>query len=86
MLEFNYNDSVEDMLPCRERSHVIEAKSIKEKFKVIDVNGGEMLGDAGLFNQEAEKYRAVTRQDIQNTARELFAPHRKNTLYYLSKK
>ncbi len=46
----------------------------------------EMLGDAGLFNQEAEKYRAVTRQDIQNTARELFAPHRKNTLYYLSKK
>ena len=49
MLEFNYNDSVEDMLPCRERSHVIEAKSIKEKFKVIDVNGGEMLGDAGDY-------------------------------------
>jgi len=46
----------------------------------------EMLGDAALFNREAEKYRAVTRQDIQNTARELFAPHRKNTLYYLSKK
>ena len=46
----------------------------------------EMLGDASLFNQEADKYRAVTRQDIQHTARELFAPHRKNTLYYLSKK
>ncbi len=46
----------------------------------------EMLGDAALFNLEADKYRAVTRQDIQHTARELFAPHRKNTLYYLSKK
>ncbi len=46
----------------------------------------EMLGDAALYNREAEKYRSVTRQDIQNTARRLFAPHRKNTLYYLSTK
>ena len=46
----------------------------------------EMLGDADLFNREAEKYHLVTREDIQNTSRKLFAPHRKNTLYYLSKK
>ena len=54
--------------------------------KAMNLGYYEMLGDANLFNQEIDKYRQVTREDIQKTTRHLFAPHRKNTLYYLSKK
>jgi len=53
--------------------------------KAMNLGYYEMLGDAALFNQETEKYQSVTRADIQKTAQQLFAPHRKNTLYYLSK-
>ena len=54
--------------------------------KAMNLGYYEMLGDAGLFNQEIDKYRQVTRENILETSRQLFAPHRKNTLYYLSKK
>jgi predicted Zn-dependent peptidase len=54
--------------------------------KAMNLGYYEMLGDAGLFNQEIEKYKQVTRHDILNTSQKLFAPHRKNALYYLSKK
>ncbi len=52
--------------------------------KAMNLGYYEMLGDAMLFNLEAEKYRSVTRNDIRETARRLFAPHRKNKLCYLS--
>ncbi len=54
--------------------------------KAMNLGYYEMLGDAGLFNQEIDKYRQVTRENILETSQQLFAPHRKNTLYYLSKK
>lgn len=54
--------------------------------KAMNLGYYEMLGDAALFNKEINEYQSVTRDDIQNTATQLFAPNRKNTLYYLSKK
>ncbi len=54
--------------------------------KAMNLSYYEMLGDADLFNQEQEKYRQVTRESIRQQARKLFAPHRKNTLYYLAEK
>ncbi len=42
----------------------------------------EMLGDAGLFNREPERYRAVQVEDIRQTATNLFNPDKKNVLYY----
>ncbi len=52
--------------------------------KAMNLGYYEMLGDAALFNLEAEKYRSVTPNDIRETARRLFALHRKNKLCYLS--
>ncbi len=52
--------------------------------KAMNLGYYEMLGDAMLFNLEAEKYRSITRNDIRETAHRLFAPHRKNKLCYLS--
>jgi predicted Zn-dependent peptidase len=54
--------------------------------KAMNLGYYEMLGDANLFNRETERYQQVTREDILTTSRQLFAPHRKNTLYYLKKK
>jgi zinc protease len=45
----------------------------------------ELLGDAGLMNQELEKYNVVTEEDILNESRIIFRPENSNTLYYYSK-
>jgi len=42
----------------------------------------EMLGDAGLFNREPERYREVQVEDIRQTATSLFNSVKKNVLYY----
>ena len=54
--------------------------------KAMNLAYYEMLGDAAMFNNELDNYGSVTKERILDTAKKLFAPHRKNTLYYLSKK
>jgi predicted Zn-dependent peptidase len=45
----------------------------------------ELLGDAGLMNEELSKYQAVTPEMIQETARAIFDDNNRNTIYYYSK-
>jgi hypothetical protein len=45
----------------------------------------ELLGDAGLMNQELVKYQKVTPELIQQTAQQIFQDTNRNTLYYYSK-
>ena len=45
-----------------------------------------MLGDAELIITELEKYRAVTREDIQRVAKKYLVQSNSVTLYYLPKK
>jgi len=54
--------------------------------KAMGLSYFEMLGDAGLFNNEAKKYRSVTAQEIQNTMNEYFTEEKMNILYYKAKK
>lgn len=44
----------------------------------------ELLGDAGLFNREKDKYFAVTAEDISSFCRNIFREKNSNTLYYYS--
>ncbi len=46
----------------------------------------EMLGDAKLFNSEAERYQEVQADDIREAAAHLFNPVKKNVLYYKARK
>lgn len=41
------------------------------------------FGDANLINTEIERYRKVTRQDLQRAAREYFKPNSRVVLYWL---
>lgn len=45
----------------------------------------ELLGDAGMINDEIEKYRLVEKVDIKKVANEIFADENRSTLYYKSK-
>lgn len=54
--------------------------------KAMDLAYHELLGDAERINQEIEKYRRVTKDEIQKTASKIFNKKNSSTLYYLSKK
>jgi len=53
--------------------------------KAMDLAYQELLGDADRINQEIEKYRQVTLEDIKTTATKLFDVNNSSSLYYLSK-
>jgi predicted Zn-dependent peptidase len=44
----------------------------------------ELLGDADLFNNDREKYFAVTLEDVLNYSRKIFDVNNSNTLRYYS--
>ncbi len=44
----------------------------------------ELLGDANLINTELDKYRSVTKEEIQEVSKVIFAQSNSNTLYYYS--
>lgn len=46
----------------------------------------EMLGDADLINTEAERYNAITREELRQTATTIFSENNCSTLYYLAEK
>ncbi len=46
----------------------------------------ELLGDANLMNTEFDRYKAVTREAVQEAAVVIFDERNSNTLYYLAKK
>lgn len=53
--------------------------------KAMNLAYYEMLESASLLENEKEKYAAVTKEDIQQKAKEIFAKGKKNKLVYLSK-
>jgi zinc protease len=42
----------------------------------------ELLGDAGLINEELTKYHSITREDIRRYAQQIFDTNNCNTLHY----
>jgi predicted Zn-dependent peptidase len=44
----------------------------------------ELLGDAGLMNEEMKRYEGITAAQIQALAATVFRPENSNTLYYFS--
>ncbi|MBI9052204.1 MAG: insulinase family protein [Bacteroidales bacterium] len=82
-----------------EKIETRELEKVKNKFesvyqfgqistlnKATDLAYYELLGDANKINQEIEKYRSVSLEDIKTLAKNMFSPHNSSTLYYLSKK
>lgn len=54
--------------------------------KAIQLASFEILGDAGLINEQAINYEEVTSDDILQTARDILRPGNRNTLNYFSNK
>jgi predicted Zn-dependent peptidase len=54
--------------------------------KAMDLAYNELLGDADRINHEIEKYRSVSKEEIQLIASKMFRIDNSSTLYYLSKK
>jgi len=54
--------------------------------KAMDLAYHELLGDANRLNHEIEKYRSVSKDEIQHVASKMFKKDNSSTLYYLSKK
>jgi len=53
--------------------------------KALNFAIAELLGDADHVNHEAEKYLAVTTEQIQQQAKQIFRKENCSTLYYLAK-
>ena len=53
--------------------------------KALNFAIAELLGDADKVNHEAEKYLAVTTEQIQQQAKQIFRKENCSTLYYLAK-
>ena len=50
--------------------------------KAMNLGYFELLGDANLWNNELEVYRSITREDIRNTANNIFQTKNQNILIY----
>lgn len=65
-----------------EATHVFEESHYLNK--AMNLAMFETLGDAGMVNNETDKYRYVTPMDIQRVSREIFREENASVLYYLS--
>ena len=68
----------------------IESNLVFSKLSVLNkaMNLGyyEMMGDAARLNLEIENYRMVSREQIRETASQLFDENKRNTLFYTAQK
>ena len=53
--------------------------------KAMNLAFYELLGDANLINTELDTYLAVSKNDIQRVAKQIFREENSSTLYYLTK-
>jgi len=60
----------------------LEFSEISVLNKAMNLAYSELLGDAGLINREKDLYSAVTRESIQQTAKDIFRDQNCSTLYY----
>jgi predicted Zn-dependent peptidase len=54
--------------------------------KAMGLSFFEMLGDANLFNSEAERYNAITADELCQVATKVFSKNNCSTIYYLAEK
>jgi len=86
------NKIMSDTIADEELSKVKNKVESTIVFSEIDLSGralnlavAEYMGDANLINTELELYTKVTAKNIQQQAKEIFAPANCSTLYYMSK-
>jgi len=89
----------EILLTAKEKISEYELEKVKNKVeadllfneigyleKAIQLASYEILGDAGLINDQAINYERITTDDILLVAQKLFRPGNRNTLNYYSNK
>jgi predicted Zn-dependent peptidase len=54
--------------------------------KAMGLSFFEMMGDANLFNSEAERYNSITTDELCQVATKVFSNNNGSTLYYLAEK
>jgi zinc protease len=68
----------------------VEATQVFGRMNVLDkamnLAFAETLGDAGMVNEEVDKYRSVTAEKLRQVAGKLFRPQNCSTLIYKSQK
>lgn len=68
----------------------VEANLIFSRMSVLNkamhLGYYELLGDAALWNGEADAYGEVSKEMIKSTAGNIFQPHRTNTLFYSARR
>jgi predicted Zn-dependent peptidase len=65
-----------------ESSHLFAEMNVLDK--AMNLAFFELMGDADMINHEIEKYLAVTADDVQRLAKEVFRKTNCSSLHYLS--
>ncbi len=81
------NDGVDDreLEKCVNKFHAsLVFDNIGYQEKIQKLCEYELMGDAGLINNEVDRYRAVTCDDIRDVACRLFAPCNRSVLHYVA--
>lgn len=77
-------DELQKVKNKMEASHVFGEIEVLNKAANLAVS--ELLGDANMVNLEVDKYLAVTAEQIQEQAKQIFRKENCSTLYYKAKK
>jgi predicted Zn-dependent peptidase len=90
-IELEINDLAENYVENKELEKVknkiestIEFSEMNVLNKAMNLSYSELLGDAGLINQEKERYTSVTARMIRNTSEKLFRQNNCSTLHYFA--
>ncbi len=83
---------------CTEKIAERELEKVKNKFESNDLFSNinylnkatnlalfELMGDAGMINEEVERYRAVRIEELQSVASRVFDENNSSTIYYMKK-
>jgi hypothetical protein len=54
--------------------------------KAMNLCSFELLGDAGMINQQMDNYTSITPRDLQEEAMEIFKEENSSVLFYKAKK
>lgn len=91
-IEHQIDKLIHEKMENRELQKVknkIESTMVLSRMNVLDkamnLAFAETLGDANKVNLEVEKYRAVSPENLVETAQQIFRPENSTTLYYKSK-
>lgn len=75
-----------DLTELQKVKNKVEAQLVYSRINIlnraISLSFGELMGDAGLINLEAEKYQAVTPEKLMDVAKNILTSQRCSTLYY----